>query len=73
MSGKSKNQTAMERAAFREALGAQVSSHVCASAACPSPRQPIAMRDLYPVVTFTPHRRTVFFHRGCAPAVVVAR
>ncbi len=73
MSGKSKNQTVMERAAMRETRGAQESTHVCASPTCPHPAEHIAMRDLYPVVTFTPHRRTVFFHRTCAPTVAATR
>ncbi len=64
---KSKNQTVQERAAIREAMGAQPSTHNCVAPNCPHPNEHIAMRDLYPVVTFTPHRKTVFFHRTCAP------
>ncbi len=64
---KSKNQTVQERAAAREYAGAQASTHVCSAPNCPHPDEHIAMRDLYPVVTFTPHRKTVFFHRACAP------
>ena len=69
MSGKNKNQTAMERARLKEALGARPSTHTCASPTCPSPGKPINMGDLYPVVVLVPRRHTVFFHRACGPRI----
>jgi hypothetical protein len=69
MSGKNKNQTAMERARIKEALGAQPSRHLCVSPNCPSPGKPITMGELYPVLMLTPRRHTVFFHRTCGPRV----
>ena len=67
MAESNKNQTAAERARLKEALGAQLSTHVCASQACPSPNQPIVMRELYSVVVAAPRRRTVFYHKACGP------
>ena len=70
MAESNKNQTAAERARLKEALGAQHSTHTCASPSCPSPNDLIIMRDLYPVVTLAPRRRTVFYHRACGPKLV---
>ena len=67
MAESNKNQTAAERARLKEALGAQLSDHVCASPACPTAGERITMRDLYPVVTMAPRRRTVFYHKACGP------
>jgi hypothetical protein len=67
MAESNKNQTAAERARMKEALGAQYSRHVCASSSCPNPGEPIVMRDLYPVVTMVPRRKTVFYHKACGP------
>jgi hypothetical protein len=70
MAESNKNQTAAERARLKELLGAQQSTHICASPSCPSPNDPIIMRELYPVVTLAPRRRTVFYHRACGPKLV---
>ena len=67
MAESNKNQTAAERARLREQMGAQSSTHVCASPACPNPTEHIVMRDLYPVVTMVPRRKTVFYHKACGP------
>ncbi len=67
MAESNKNQTAAERARMKEILGAQVTTHVCASPACPSPGQRILQRDLFPVVTLAPRRRTLFYHKTCGP------
>jgi hypothetical protein len=67
MAESNKNQTAAERARTKEALGAQYSTHVCASPSCPTPGEHIVMRDLFPVVTMVPRRKTVFFHKACGP------
>ena len=67
MAESNKNQTAAERARMKEILGAQVTTHLCASPACPSPGQRILQRDLFPVVTLAPRRRTLFYHKTCGP------
>jgi hypothetical protein len=67
MAESNKNQTAAERARLKEALGAQLSDHICASPSCPTSGERITMRELYPVVTMAPRRRTVFFHKACGP------
>ena len=67
MAESNKNQTAAERARMKEQLGQQYSTHLCASPACPSPGERIVMRELYPVVTLAPRRKTVFFHKACGP------
>ena len=67
MAESNKNQTAAERARLKEALGAQLTEHVCASPSCPTSGERIMMRDLYPVVTLAPRRRTVFYHKACGP------
>ena len=54
MSGKNKNQTATERARAREVWGAVPSSHMCASPTCPNAGKPIAMGELYPVMSLVP-------------------
>jgi hypothetical protein len=56
MASNSKAQTVVERAARRVVLGAQLTSHTCASPACSSPGEPIALGDLYP--GSSPWRRT---------------
>jgi hypothetical protein len=73
MGEKSKAQTVVERAARRAELGAQLTMHTCASPSCPTPGERIALGDLYPVVTVTPHRHTLFFHRACAPQAAGSR
>jgi hypothetical protein len=67
MAESNKNQTAAERARLKEALGAQFSTHTCASPSCPTPDERIVMRELYPVVTMAPRRKTVFYHKACGP------
>ncbi len=67
MAESNKNQTAAERARMKEILGAQLSTHRCVSSSCPTPSDPILMRDLFPVVTLAPRRRTVFYHKACGP------
>ncbi len=67
MAESNKNQTAAERARLREVLGAQITTHVCVSDSCPTAGERIAMRDLFPVVTMAPRRRTVFYHKACGP------
>ena len=67
MAESNKNQTAAERARAKEILGAQLATHSCASASCPSPNERIVMRDLFPVVTLAPRRKTVFYHKACGP------
>ena len=69
MSGKNKNQTAMERARVKQELGQLPSTHTCASPTCPSPDKPISMGDLYPVQMLAPRKHTVFYHRACGPRV----
>ncbi len=73
MAQRSKAQTVVERAARRAELGAQLTTHTCASPSCPTPDERIALGDLFPVVSVTPHRHTVFFHRACAPQVAGPR
>ncbi len=67
MSESNKNQTAAERARLKEALGAQLTDHVCASPSCPNSGEFITMKELYPVVTVAPRRRTLFYHKACGP------
>ena len=67
MAESNKNQTAAERARLKEALGGQLTDHICASPACPTPGDRIMMKELYPVVTLVPRRRTVFYHKACGP------
>jgi hypothetical protein len=67
MAESNKNQTAAERARLKEALGSQLSDHVCASPSCPTAGERITMRELYPVVTVAPRRRTLFYHKACGP------
>ena len=68
MAESNKNQTAAERARIKEALGAQLTDHVCASPNCPSPGERIIQKELYPVVTLRPAaRRTLFYHKACGP------
>ncbi len=67
MAESNKNQTAAERARMKELLGAQLSTHVCFSPSCPTPGERIVMRELFPVVTLAPRRRTVFYHKACGP------
>ncbi len=67
MAESNKNQTAAERARLKELVGGQHSTHVCASPTCPSPTDRIVMRELYPVVTMAPRRKTVFYHKTCGP------
>jgi hypothetical protein len=67
MAESNKNQTAAERARLKEALGAQLTDHICASPNCPTPQDRILVRDLYPVVTTAPRRRTLFYHKACGP------
>ena len=67
MAESNKNQTAAERARIKEALGAQLTDHVCASPNCPSPSERIIQKELYAVVTMAPRRRTVFYHKACGP------
>jgi hypothetical protein len=62
-----KNQTAAERARLKEVMGAQLTDHLCASPACPSPGARISIKELYPVVTLAPRRRTLFYHKACGP------
>ena len=59
MAESNKNQTAAERARLKEALGALTTTHVCSSDSCPTPNQRILQRDLYPVVTLAPRKRTL--------------
>jgi hypothetical protein len=67
MAESNKNQTAAERARLKEALGAQFTDHLCASPNCPTPHDRIVAKELYPVVTLAPRRRTVFYHKACGP------
>ena len=67
MAESNKNQTAAERARMKEALGVQLTDHVCASPACPNPGERIIQKELYPVVTLAPRRRTLFYHKACGP------
>lgn len=67
MAESNKNQTAAERARLKELVGAQHSTHLCASASCPNPSDRIVMRELYPVVTLVPRRKTIFYHKACGP------
>jgi hypothetical protein len=67
MAESNKNQTAAERARLKEALGAQLTDHICASPRCPTAGERITHKDLFPVVTMVPRRRTVFYHKACGP------
>ena len=67
MAQSNKNQTAAERARLKEVLGAQLTDHVCASPSCPYTGERISMKELYPVVTMAPRRRTLFYHKACGP------
>src|SRR4051812_12153783 len=67
MAESNKNQTAAERARLKEALGAQLTDHICVSPNCPSPGERIVMKELFPVVTPPPRRRPVFSHKACGP------
>jgi hypothetical protein len=67
MAESNKNQTAAERARLKETLGARLTDHVCASPSCPTAGERIVARELYPVVTITPRRRTLFYHKACGP------
>jgi len=67
MAESNKNQTAAERARLKEVLGAQLTDHLCVSPNCPSPGERITQKELYPVVTLAPRRRTVFYHKACGP------
>ena len=67
MAESNKNQTATERARAKEVLGQQFSTHLCSAPTCPSPSERIIMRELYPVVTLAPRRKTVFYHKACGP------
>jgi hypothetical protein len=67
MAESNKNQTAAERARLKEALGAQLTDHICASPNCPTAGQRITIKELFPVVTMVPRRRTVFYHKACSP------
>jgi hypothetical protein len=69
MAEANKNQTAAERARLKEAMGALLTTHLCVSPACPSPGERIVQRELYPVVTLAPRRRTVFYHKACGPKI----
>jgi hypothetical protein len=62
-----KNQTAAERARLKEVMGAQLTDHLCASPSCPTPSNRITIKELYPVVTLAPRRRTLFYHKACGP------
>jgi hypothetical protein len=73
MAVKSKAQTVVERAARRADLGIQLTAHTCGSSSCPTPGERIALRDVYPVVSITPYRHTLIFHRSCAPHVAGPR
>jgi len=67
MAESNKNQTAAERARLKEALGSQFTNHMCASPTCPTPGERITHKELYPVVTLSPRRRTLFYHKACGP------
>ena len=67
MAESNKNQTAAERARLKEALGSQLTDHMCASPTCPTPSDRISTKALYPVGTLSPRRRTLFYHRACGP------
>lgn len=67
MAESNKNQTAAERARLKEIQGAQYSTHICASPSCPTPGERIVMRELVPVVTVAPRRKTLFYHKTCSP------
>ena len=69
MAESNKNQTAAERARLKEALGALMTTHVCASPACPSPGERIIQKDLYSVVVAAPRRKTVVYHKTCGPTI----
>ena len=69
MAESNKNQTAAERARLKEALGAQLTDHICASPNCPTPGDRIIVKDLYSVVLAAPRRKTVFYHRACGPKI----
>ena len=67
MAESNKNQTAAERARLKEVLGPQLTDHVCASPSCANLGERITVKELYPVVTVAPRRRTVFYHKACGP------
>ena len=67
MAESNKNQTAAERARLKEALGSQLTDHLCVSPTCPTPAERISIKELYPVVTLSPRRRTLFYHKACGP------
>jgi hypothetical protein len=67
MAESNKNQTAAERARIKELLGASLTDHLCASPSCPTAGERITVKELYPVVTVSPRRRTLFYHKACGP------
>jgi hypothetical protein len=67
MAESNKNQTAAERARVNEILGATLTDHLCASPSCPTAGDRITVKELYPVVTVSPRRRTLFYHKACGP------
>ncbi len=69
MAESNKNQTAAERARMKEIQGARLSTHACTSPTCPTPNDRILMKDLLPVVTLFPRKKTVFYHKTCGPKV----
>jgi hypothetical protein len=71
MSGKNKNQTAMERARIKQELGLLPSTHFCAADGCPNAGKPIPMGELYPVRMLLPKKHTIFYHRACGPRIAV--
>ena len=46
MAESNKNQTVAERARLKEILGAQLSTHTCASPSCPSPGERIELAHI---------------------------
>ena len=46
MSGKNKNQTAIERARIKQEMGVLPSTHFCAADACPNSGKPIPMGEM---------------------------
>ena len=67
MAESNKNQTAAERARVKEILGATLTDHLCASPTCPTAGDRITVKELYTVVTVSPRRRTLFYHKACGP------
>lgn len=67
---KNKNQTAQERARMKEALAAVPTNHLCAASACGRRDQFITHGELVSLVIAYPRRRTVFYHKACAPKLV---